>query len=95
VTDVGKACALRRGRSGHREIVTFIEVDDRSRDSRDRHELGPSRKYLNEVKALLASVRHTSSGEQDAVLASFWAEFQRVAKTAAGKTMPEPATWNV
>jgi len=61
VTDVGKACALRRGRSGHREIVTFIEVDDRSRDSRDRHELGPSRKYLNEVKALLASVRHTDA----------------------------------
>ena len=61
MTDVGKACALRRGRSGHREIVTFIEVDDRSRDSRDRHELGPSRKYLNEVKALLASVRHTGA----------------------------------
>jgi hypothetical protein len=61
VTDVGKACALRRGRSGHREIVTFIEVDDRSRDSRDRHELGPSRKYLNEVKALRASVRHTEA----------------------------------
>ena len=58
MTDVGKACALRRGRSGHREIVTFIEVDDRSRDSRDRHELGPSRKYLNEVKALHALVRH-------------------------------------
>src|SRR5208283_2670463 len=30
-------------------------------DSRDRHELGPSRKYLNEVKALLASVRHTDA----------------------------------
>ncbi|GEM_PF-2336684 len=66
MTDVGKACALRRGRSGHREIVTFIEVDDRSRDSRDRHELGPSRKYLNEVKALRASVRHTTVDQTDA-----------------------------
>lgn len=46
--------------------MTFIEVDDRSRDSRDRHELGPSRKYLNEVKALRASVRHTTVDQTDA-----------------------------